>query len=317
LLFRHLKSGAVQWKYSEKSKMQISASMVKELRERTGSGMMECKNALVEVDGDIDLAAENLRKAGQAKADKKAGRVAAEGVIAVQTSGSAVSIVELNCETDFVAKKAEFQQFADMAARCAVAEQPADAQALGALTVNDGGTLEDQRRQLIAAIGENITLSRYVSMQRAGDHFGVYLHQGAHIGVVVDLAGGSEELARDIAMHVAAINPLALDESAIDPAVLAKEKEIISAQIADSGKPVEIQEKMLNGRVAKYLKENTLLGQPFVKDPELTVAKLTDKAGARVLGYTRFEVGEGIEKKTENFAEEVMAQIRDSKQDGA
>ena len=154
-------------------------------------------------------------------------------------------------------------------------------------------------------------------MQRAGDHFGVYLHQGAHIGVVVDLAGGSEELARDIAMHVAAINPLALDESAIDPVVLAKEKEIISAQIADSGKPVEIQEKMLNGRVAKYLKENTLLGQPFVKDPDLTVAKLTDKAGARVLGYTRFEVGEGIEKKTENFAEEVMAQVRDSKQGGA
>ena len=294
--------------------MQISASMVKELRERTGSGMMECKKALVEVDGDIDLAVENLRKAGQAKADKKAGRVAAEGVIAVHAGGDVAAIVELNCETDFVAKKDEFQAFAALAAQRAEAEQPADAAALGALTLDGGETLEVRRRNLIAAIGENITLRRCAVLQLAGDHFGVYLHQGARIGVIVDLAGGSEELARDIAMHVAAINPLALDESALDPVILAKEREIISAQIADSGKPPEIQEKMLNGRVAKFLKENTLLSQPFVKDPDVTIAKLVDKAGARVLGYTRFEVGEGIEKKVENFADEVMNQIRDSDQ---
>jgi elongation factor Ts len=292
--------------------MQISASMVKELRERTGSGMMECKKALVDVAGDIDLAVENLRKAGQAKADKKAGRVAAEGVIAVQVGDGVAAIVELNCETDFVAKKDEFQAFAKLAAQHAAANQPADAAALGALDLGSGDTLENRRRDLIAAIGENITLRRCAVLRKSGDHFGVYLHQGARIGVVVELAGGSEELARDIAMHVAAINPLALDESALDPVVLAKEREIISAQIADSGKPAEIQEKMLNGRVAKFLKENTLLSQPFVKDPDMTVAKLADNAAAKVLGFTRFEVGEGIEKKIENFADEVMNQIRDS-----
>ena len=294
--------------------MQITASMVKELRERTGSGMMECKKSLVEVDGDIDLAVENLRKAGQAKADKKAGRIASEGVIAMQASDGVAAMVELNCETDFVAKKEEFQAFAALAAQRAISEQPADAVALGALSLDGGATLEDRRRELIAAIGENITLRRCAVLQQAGDHFGVYLHQGARIGVIVELAGGSEELARDIAMHVAATNPLALDENALDPDVLAKEREIIGAQIADSGKPPEIQEKMLNGRVAKFLKESTLLSQPFVKDPDLTVAKLAANAGATVLGYTRFEVGEGIEKKAENFAEEVMSQIRDSEQ---
>jgi len=298
----------------ETKKMQISASMVKELRERTGSGMMECKKALVEVDGDIDLAIENLRKAGQAKADKKAGRVAAEGVIAVHSSDGVAAIVELNCETDFVAKKEEFQQFAVVAAQRAEAERPANAAELAELTLDDGETLEVHRRNLIAAIGENITLRRFAVLPRAGDCFGVYLHQGSRIGVVVDLAGGDEELARDIAMHVAAINPLALDESGLDPVVLAKEREIIGAQIADSGKPPEIQEKMLSGRVAKFLKENTLLSQPFVKDPDVSIAKLLGKAGATILGYTRFEVGEGIEKKTENFAAEVMNQIRDSDQ---
>jgi elongation factor Ts len=292
--------------------MQISASMVKELRERTGSGMMECKKALVDVDGDIDLAVENLRKAGQAKADKKAGRVAAEGVIAVCESAGVAAIVELNCETDFVAKKEEFQSFAALAAQRAVTAKPADAAALCALSLDGTETLEDRRRSLIAAIGENITLRRCVVRVQSGDHFGVYLHQGARIGVVVSLSGGTEELARDIAMHVAATNPLALDESELDAQVLAKEREILSAQIADSGKPQQIQEKMLDGRVAKFLKENTLLSQPFVKDPDVTVAKLLEKAGAKVCAYTRFEVGEGLEKKTENFADEVMNQVRES-----
>ena len=294
--------------------MAISASMVKELRERTGAGMMECKKFLVEADGDIELAVENLRKAGQAKADKKAGRVAAEGVIAIERGPAGAAMVELNCETDFVAKKDEFQAFAAQAAARALAEQAVDVGALGALAAEAGGTetLEDRRRALVASIGENITLRRVACVPAAGDHLGVYLHQGARIGVVVDLAGGSEELARDVAMHVAAVRPLALDEKDLDPTVLEKEREILRAQVADSGKPPEIQEKMLTGRVAKFLKENTLLGQPFVKDPDTTVQKLLSGAGATIKGFTRFEVGEGIEKKSENFAEEVQAQLRES-----
>jgi len=293
--------------------MQISASMVKELRERTGAGMMECKKALVETDGDIDLAVENLRKAGQAKADKKAGRVAAEGVVAMLSAGDGAAIVELNCETDFVSKQENFQAFAAHAAERALAEKAADAQSLGGLASDgaDGETLEERRRALVATIGENITLRRAAYVPRRGDHMGMYVHQGARIGVLVDLEGGSEELARDIAMHVAAVRPLALDEQALDPQVLDKEREILRAQVAESGKPPEIQEKMLTGRISKFLKENTLLGQPFVKDPDQTVGKLVSAAGARVIGFTRFEVGEGIEKKTENFVEEVMAQVRE------
>ena len=299
--------------------MQISASMVKELRERTGAGMMECKKALVATDGDIEAAVENLRKAGQAKADKKAGRVAAEGVIAVEHSAAGAAMVELNCETDFVAKKDEFQAFAALAASVALARGATDAQSLGGLSPQDngGGSLDEERRDLVATIGENITIRRAASIPMRGDHLGVYLHQGARIGVVVELQGGSEELARDVAMHVAAARPLALDEASLDPALLDKEREILRAQVADSGKPAEIQEKMLNGRMAKFLKENTLLGQPFVKDPDQSVARLTSGAGASILGYTRFEVGEGIEKKSENFAEEVMAQVRGSEQEPA
>jgi elongation factor Ts len=294
--------------------MQITASMVKELRERTGAGMMECKKFLVEAGGDIELAVENLRKAGQAKADKKAGRVAAEGVVAVARDSGGAAIVELNCETDFVAKKDEFRAFATLAAERALAESVADAGALGAVAAEPGTpqTLEDRRRELVATIGENITLRRAVCRPVRGDHLGIYLHQGSRIGVMVDLEGGSEELARDIAMHVAAVKPLALDESDLDPAVLEKEREILRAQVADSGKPPEIQEKMLTGRVAKFLKENTLLGQPFVKDPDVTVSKLLAASEAKVAGFVRFEVGEGIEKKSENFAEEVMAQVRES-----
>ena len=294
--------------------MTITASMVKELRERTGAGMMECKKFLVEAAGDIELAVENLRKAGQAKADKKAGRVAAEGVIAVERTAGGAAIVELNCETDFVAKKEEFQAFATLAAARALAEGVEDVDALAARPAGDGSdqSLEDRRRELVAAIGENITLRRVRCMKARGTHLGVYLHQGARIGVVVDLEGGSEALARDIAMHVAAVKPLALDEAHLDADVLEKEREILRAQVADSGKPPEIQEKMLSGRVAKFLKENTLLGQPFVKEPDTTVSKLLSSHGARVTGFVRFEVGEGIEKKSENFAEEVMAQVRES-----
>jgi elongation factor Ts len=297
--------------------MQISASMVKELRERTGAGMMECKKALVDTDGDIDLAVVNLRKAGQAKADKKAGRVAAEGVIVMDAAASGAAIVEVNCETDFVSKRADFQAFAALAAGRALAERVADAGALASLPAQSGSdeTLEQRRRALVATIGENITLRRAAFVPRHGDHLGMYVHQGSRIGVVVDMAGGSEDLARDVAMHVAAVRPLALDEASLDPEVLAKEREILRAQVAGSGKPPEIQEKMLTGRIAKFLKENTLLGQPFVKDDDQTVSRLLSAAGAKVLGFTRYEVGEGIEKKAENFAAEVMAQVRDSEKE--
>jgi len=295
--------------------MQVSASMVKELRERTGAGMMECKSALVDAAGDIDKAVENLRKAGQAKADKKAGRIAAEGIIAVERCESGAAIVEVNCETDFVSKEADFQAFAALAARQALAGQAGDAAALGALAAADGETLEHKRRGLIATIGENITLRRAAYVARRGERLGVYLHQGSRIGVVVDMAGGNDELARDVAMHVAAVRPLALDESGLDPEVLAREREILRAQVASSGKPAEIQDKMLSGRVAKFLKENTLLGQPFVKDADVSVARLLAGNGAKVLGFVRFEVGEGIEKKSGNFAEEVMAQVRESEKE--
>jgi elongation factor Ts len=295
--------------------MQISASMVKELRERTGAGMMECKNALVDAAGDIDKAVENLRKAGQAKADKKAGRVAAEGIVALACDATGAAIVEVNCETDFVSKEADFQAFAALAARQALAGKAADAEALAAMPAADGETLEQRRRALIATIGENITLRRAAFVPRGGEHLGVYLHQGSRIGVVVDMAGGSDELARDVAMHVAAVRPLALDEAGLDPEVLAKERDILRAQVAGSGKPADIQDKMLAGRVAKFLKENTLLGQPFVKDADVSIARLLGSNGARVLGFVRFEVGEGIEKKAGNFAEEVMAQVRESKKD--
>jgi len=293
--------------------MQISASMVKELRERTGAGMMECKKALVEAQGDVGLAAENLRKAGQAKADKKAGRVAAEGVVAVQVVGGTAAVLELNCETDFVAKQDNFKDFARQVAQRAAETATADVQTLAGmpLQASGGETIEHQLRTLVATIGEKISLRRAVVHQLAGDRFGVYVH-GSRIGVVVDLAGGDADLAKDVAMHVAASNPLALDESGLAAEALDKEKEILKAQIADSGKPPEIQEKMLSGRIAKYLKEVTLVGQPFVKDPDVTVGKLLSGAGASIRCYTRLEVGEGIEKKSENFAEEVMAQVRGS-----
>lgn len=288
--------------------MQISASMVKELRERTGAGMMECKKALVEADGDIELAANNLRKAGQAKADKKAGRVAAEGVIAVAMAGDSAALVELNCETDFVAKQDDFRAFADTVARRAAETGAADVDALVALDC-DGQNIGDRLRDMVATIGEKISLRRVVVHQLGGDRFGHYVH-GSRIGVVVELSGGDDDLARDLAMHVAASNPLAINEAGLPGETLDKEREIIKAQIADSGKPAEIQEKMLTGRIAKYLKEVTLLGQPFVKDPDVSVSKLIGGAGAEVLSFTRLEVGEGIEKKSENFAEEVMAQVR-------
>ena len=295
--------------------MSVTASMVKELRDRTGAGMMECKKALVEANGDIETAIENMRKSGQAKADKRAGRVAAEGLISIELSedGSSAAMVEVNCETDFVAKEDEFKSFVATVAKRALEEKISDAEALGAAALDRSRaqSIDERRRELIAKIGENITVRRVHAADAGGDRLGAYVH-GGRIGVLVDLKGGDEATARDIAMHVAASRPLAIDESGIPPEQVEKEREIFKAQVADSGKPPEIQEKMISGRMGKYLKEVTLLGQPFVKDPNASVEKYLKSAGAAVNSFTRFEVGEGIEKKSENFAEEVMAQVRGS-----
>lgn len=294
--------------------MAITAAQVKELRQRTGCGMMECKKALVDADGDMDTAAEELRKSGLAKADKKAGRVAAEGMIVVDISGDGKTavMVEVNAETDFVAKKEEFQNFARAVAARIMQDKPADIDTLMALPLQDGGeNIEEARRGLIATIGENITVRRFSLHQASSGNLASYLH-GSRIGVLVELEGGDADLARDIAMHIAASKPVCIDEDGVSQEMLDKEREIFSAQAEASGKPAEIIEKMVTGRIRKFLGEITLVGQPFVKDPDQTVGKLLKGAGARVVSFDRLELGEGVEKKTENFAEEVMAQVQGS-----
>ncbi len=294
--------------------MAITAAQVKELRQRTGCGMMECKKALVEADADMEAAAEALRKSGLAKADKKAGRVAAEGIIVVEVSGDgkAAAMAEINSETDFVANKEEFQNFARAVVQRVLNDVPADMDALLAMPLEDGGeTVEEARRSLIAGIGENINVRRFVRSEATVGTLSSYLH-GNRIGVLVDVQGGNTDLARDIAMHIAASKPVCVDASGVPQELLDKEKEIFSAQAEASGKPAAIIEKMVSGRIRKFLGEITLLGQPFVKDPEQTVGKLLQAAGASVQAFERLELGEGIEKKTENFAEEVMAQVQGS-----
>lgn len=290
--------------------MTITAENVKALRERTGAGMMECKKALVEAGGDLDQAAEAMRKAGLAKADKKAGRVAAEGVIVtvVSADGHAGVAVEVNCETDFVAREQDFQAFAAAVAGAALASGQSDLEAVLALPLDGGQTVEEVRRGLVARIGENITVRRVARIAGAG-RVGAYVH-GGRIGVLVSLGGGDDEVARDIAMHVAASNPRYATPAEVPAAELDKEREILSAQAAQEGKPEAIVAKMVEGRVRKYLAEICLVGQPFVKDPDITVEKRLQQAGAKVLGFVRYEVGEGIEKKQENFADEVAAQVR-------
>ena len=288
--------------------MSITASMVKELRERTGAGMMECKNALVEANGDADLAAENLRKAGAAKADKKAGRVAADGRVVVAHEGNKAVIVEVNSETDFVAKDENFVAFADAVAAAALASGTTDVEAFAAETLADGQTEEAARTELIQKVGENIGVRRIQVVETDGV-IAHYTH-GARIGAIVALDGGDAEVARDVAMHVTASNPMCIDESGVPAETLENERRILTEQAQDSGKPAEIIEKMVAGRVAKFLKEITLLGQPFVKDPDVTVGKLLAGSNATVTAFVRFEVGEGIEKKEDNFVEEVMAQVK-------
>jgi elongation factor Ts len=288
--------------------MTISASIVKELRERTGAGMMECKKALVEAKGDLDAAAEVLRISGQAKADKKASRVAAEGRVVVAQEGGEAVIVEINSETDFVAKDENFIAFTDAVAASALQSTTNDVAELAAQKLGGGGTIEAARTELIAKVGENISLRRIARVKSDGV-IASYTH-GARIGAVVALHGGDAELARDIAMHVAATNPQCVDESGVPADVLETERRIETEKAQGSGKPAEIIEKMVAGRINKFLKEITLVGQPFVKDPDISVGKLLAAANAKVTTFVRFEVGEGIEKKVDNFVEEVMAQVK-------
>lgn len=292
--------------------MVITASMVKELREMTGAGMMECKKALADADGDMNIAIDNMRKSGQAKAAKRAGRVAAEGmaVIAANDAGNAVALLEVNCETDFVARDENFKTFAAVAAQAALDSQSTTVEGLMKQVLADGSTLERAREALVLKIGENVQVRRVAYVTATGC-VGVYLH-GGRIGVLVAIDQNNPELSKDIAMHVAATNPLAIDESGVPAEVLVKEREIIAAQAGNSGKSTDIIEKMVEGRIQKYLKEVCLISQPFVKNPDQTIADLLKIAHAKVTRFVRFEVGEGIEKEVVDLAKEVNATLKGS-----
>lgn len=284
----------------------ISASMVKELRERTGLGLLECKKALAETDGDVELAIENLRKASGLKAAKKADRTAADGVVAIKVAddNSRAVILEVNSETDFVARDASFLAFVDSVISKAFADNQTDVAALME------GELESAREALVQKIGENISVRR-VSVVEGGVVDG-YVHSNNRIAVVTQLEGGNSELARDVSMHVAAVNPQVVKPEDMPAELVEKEQDIIKAQPDMAGKPAEIVEKMMQGRINKYLKENSLLEQPFVKNPELSVGKLVQQAGASVNSFVRYEVGEGIAVEAVDFAEEVAAQVKAS-----
>jgi len=299
---------------------EITAALVKELRERTGSGMMECKRALQETGGDIETAIDLMRKAGQAKADKKASRVAAEGLIAIRQGTGAAAMVEVNCETDFVTKNDDFRSFVGAVADTALTGAPLDFEALLVSPMADGQSVEQNRRDCIAKIGENINVRRFARLTSAKGVLGCYLH-GTRIGVLVELEGGDADLAKDIAMHVAASRPLCVGEEQVPAELIAKEKAIYAAQAEEEakGKPAHVVEKIVgkivDGKLRKYLESVTLLGQAFVKDSDQTVGQLLAARRARVVRFERFELGEGIEKKSGNFAAEVMAQVRGDSDD--
>ena len=295
----------------------ITAALVKELRERTGAGMSDCKKALEATAGDIDAAAEKLRMDGAAKADKKAGRTAAEGVVAIAANGEAVALVELNSETDFVAKHEDFRGLANAAAQAVLNSRPASLEALVALKAGDK-TLDEKRRELVAKIGENITIRRFEIVKAAGGPLVTYVHPGDKIAVAVAFTSGEEALARDVAMHIAAMSPRHLDANSVPGDVVEAERKIIEAQVAQEqeeevaagkkAKPAEILAKMVEGKIRKFLSEITLLGQAFVKDQDQTVEKLLKAKNAGVAHFVRMAVGEGIEKKKDDFAAEVMQQ---------
>ena len=290
--------------------MAVTAAQVKELRERTGAGMMDCKKALMETDGDIELAIDNMRKSGQAKAAKKAGRVAAEGVILTKAEGNVGTLVELNCETDFVSRDNSFLAFGDQVINAAFANQENDIDSLNNTQLGEN-TVEVTRANLVAKIGENMTVRRVKTIS-GGDRVVTYVHSG-RIGVAVVMTGGSDELAKDVAMHVAASTPQFVKPEDVAAEVVDKEREIQVEIAMQSGKPKEIAEKMVEGRMKKFTGEISLTGQPFVKDPSMTVGELLKANNADVLDFVRFEVGEGIERKEEDFASEVQAQVAAAK----
>lgn len=284
----------------------VSAAQVKELRERTGAGMMDCRKALEATGGDLNAAIEKLRMEGQAKAVKKAARIAADGTVAIATGQDAMAMVEVNCETDFVAKGSDFQAFAAAAAQAVLDHKPSSLEQLSASKAG-ARTLEELRKELIAKIGENITLRRFERVESAGGPMAQYIHAGNRIGVVVALAKGDADLGKDVAMHVAASRPQYLRPDDVPEAARESERKVLMAQAADSGKPPEIIAKMIEGRLRKYLGEISLLGQPFVKDPDQSVEKVLQARGGAVARFVRFEVGEGIEKQESDFASEVLA----------
>lgn len=284
----------------------ISAQLVKELRERTGAGMMECKKALTQTNGDIEKAVEEMRKSGAAKADKKASRVAAEGVIVMSQSANKAVIVEINSETDFVARDENFKKFSDAVVAAVANSDVKTLEEVLALTLASGESIEEARKNLIAKIGENINVRRVDALE--GETVGVYSH-GGRIGVIVAMNGGNEALAKDVAMHIATSNPIVVSQDQVPEDIVAKEKEIFIAQARESGKPDDIIEKMITGRIRKFLDEQSLVGQPFVKNPDQKVSDLLKASNATVTGFIRFGVGEGIEKEETDFAAEVMSQV--------
>lgn len=290
---------------------QITAALVKELRERTGAGMMDCKKALSAVEGDMDKAIDFLREKGLAAAAKKAGRIAAEGVVGsfISADGKIGAVVEVNCETDFVAKTDNFKALVEKIAAHIVATKPADIEALMASEL-DGQTVEALVTASVAKIGEKISVRRFALYEAPEGVVAAYIHGGGKIGVLVEFKGGNAELGKDVAMHIAAANPAYLDRTKVPAAELEHEKEVLSEQAKNEGKPEKIIEKMVLGRINKYYKEVCLIDQEFVKDPDQSVGKLLKANDAEVLAFTRFQLGEGIEKKQEDFAAEVMSQIK-------
>jgi len=286
--------------------VKIPSLMVKELRDRTGLGMMDCKKALVESEGDIDQAIETLRKSSGMKAAKKAGRTASDGLVSIRKSddGQTAVLVEVNCETDFAARDENFKSFVGGVTELVLAAEQVDLEKL----LSEG--LEEQREALVQKIGENISVRRAQRYDSDGKQLSSYVHTNGKIGVLVELDGGSEELGKDIAMHVAATNPMVVTPDQLSEVELAKEREIYVAQAADSGKPPEIVEKMVEGRIRKYLAEISLVEQPFVKDPDVKVGGLLKAANATISRFVRYEVGEGIEVEKEDFAAEVAAQLQ-------
>ncbi|HCI75766.1 MULTISPECIES: translation elongation factor Ts [unclassified Psychrobacter] len=286
------------------SEVKVSAKMVKELRDRTGLGMMECKKALEESNGDVETAIDNLRKSGQAKAAKKAGNIAADGTIIIAQGDNKAFLLEVNCQTDFVAKDENFTAFAEAVANIALENNVTDVAAIAELPYGNGQTVEEARVSLVQKIGENIQVRRVEVLE--GSNLASYRH-GLRIGVVVSFEGGNADTGKNLAMHIAAFNPVAVDDESVDADLLAREKDIIEAKARESGKPDNIVEKMIEGGLRKYLEEVTLLRQPYVMDNEKKVGDVLKAEGVKVLAFKRLEVGEGIEKKQEDFAAEVAA----------